>query len=42
MITSLPNGGRDIVINQGSTDFLPPARSLPINEYFLFKYEGIS
>lgn len=40
IITSLPNGGRDIVINQGSTDFLL-RRGHPINEYFLFDYQGI-
>lgn len=40
MVTSLPNGGRDIVINQGATNFLL-RQGHPINQFYLFKQKGI-
>lgn len=40
VITSLPNGGRDIVINQGSTSYIL-RRGHPINQFFLFQAAGI-
>lgn len=40
LITSLPNGGRDIVINQGATSYLL-RQGHPINEFFLFQATGI-
>jgi len=39
-VTSLPNGGRDIVINGGSTSYIL-RQGQPINEYFLFQQTGI-
>jgi TonB-linked SusC/RagA family outer membrane protein len=40
MVTSLPNGGRDIVVNQGATSYLL-RQGHPINEYFLFQATGV-
>ena len=40
MITSLPNGGRDIIVNQGATSYLL-RRGHPINEFFLFQATGV-
>jgi len=40
VITSLPNGGRDIVINQGATSYLL-RKGHPINQFFLFQQTGI-
>jgi len=40
LVTSLPNGGRDIIVNQGATNYLL-RRGHPINEYFLFQATGI-
>lgn len=39
-VTSLPNGGRDIQINGGSTSYIL-RQGHPINEYFLFQQTGI-
>ena len=40
LVTSLPNGGRDIVVNQGSTNFIL-RQGHPINEYYLFQQTGV-
>lgn len=40
MITSLPNGGRDIQLGNGSTNYIL-RQGGPINQYFLFKETGI-
>ncbi len=40
LITSLPNGGRDIIVNQGATSYL--LRQVhSINQFFLFQQSGI-
>jgi len=40
IVTSLPNGGRDIQINGGSTSYIL-RQGEPINQYFLFQQTGI-
>jgi len=40
IITSLPNGGRDVQINGGATSYIL-RQGQPINQYFLFQQTGI-
>jgi len=40
VITSLPNGGRDIVANGGATNFLL-RQGHPLNQFFVYKQVGI-
>jgi TonB-linked SusC/RagA family outer membrane protein len=40
IITSLPNGGRDVVINGGATSYIL-RQGQPINQFFLFQQTGV-
>jgi len=40
IVTSLPNGGRDVQINGGATSYIL-RQGQPINQYFLFQQTGI-
>ncbi|WP_214071820.1 SusC/RagA family TonB-linked outer membrane protein [Mucilaginibacter sp. dw_454] len=40
IVTSLPNGGRDVQINGGATSYIL-RQGQPINQYFLFQQTGV-